>query len=196
MMQRWGVAEMCPVPGAWNRLVAFQVPLFNEQLKKGWGYTDLLGVTEDGLPVVIELKKGAKAEADERIGGTETPLRMVLEAAAYAIALRKNWDHRFRKEWIARLIQLKLPDYVIQNVPDRLNRVPLVAVAPASFWIELLPVSARGKTVTRETWASFQALLVEFEKTTLPVSFVSLSGNELNPGGLVVQPLVGFPPKW
>lgn len=192
MMRRWGAAGMWPVPRAWNRLVACQVPLFDQQQKQSWGYIDLLGVTADGVPVVVELKKAPDALADGKTGATETPLRMVLEAAAYAIALRKNWDH-FRPEWVARLGELDLPVEVIAQVPLKLERIPLVAAAPASFWIDWLPVTEKGRTVTRETWESFRTLLTEFEKENLPVTFVSISSHDQYTAGLAVQPLVGFP---
>jgi len=38
LMRRWGVTGMWPIPGAWTRLVACQVPLFGEQEKQSWGY--------------------------------------------------------------------------------------------------------------------------------------------------------------
>lgn len=193
IMRRWGVAGMWPIPRAWNRLVACQVPLFDQQQKQSWGYIDLLGVTADGLPVVVELKKAPDALADGKTGATETPLRMVLEAAAYAIALRKNWD-LFRTEWIARLRGLDIPDQVTAQMPLKLEKVPLVAAAPASFWIDWLPVTEKGLTIAPETWESFRALLGEFEKANLTVSFVSISGHDQNIDGLAVQPLVRFPP--
>lgn len=193
MMRRWGTGGMWPIPGAWTRLVACQVPLFDQQKKQGWGYIDLLGVTKNGLPVVVELKKAPKALSDGKTEDTETPLRMVLEAAAYAIALRKNWD-RFRPEWIARLRELGLPNEVTAQVPLKLKKVPLVAAAPASFWIDCLRVTRKGLTISTETWESFRALLSEFKKANLPVSFISISGHDQNIKGLAVQPLVGFPP--
>lgn len=193
MMRRWGAAGMRPIPHGWTRLVACQVPLFDKQKKAGWGYIDLLGVAKNGLPVVIELKKSPHADADGKSRATETPLRMVLEAAAYSIALRKNWDH-FRPAWIGRLQQLGFSDQVIAHVPLKLTKVPMVAAAPASFWIDWLPVTEKGQTVTVETWESFRKLLSEFNSAQLPVSFVSISGHDQNVDGLAVQPLVGFPP--
>lgn len=79
------------------KVLAYQVPLFAKKLKSGWGYIDLLGVSTGNLPVVIELKAG---------GSDESPLRMLLEATSYAIALREVWVKRaeqsmvsFRDEW-------------------------------------------------------------------------------------------------
>lgn len=192
MMRRWGSAGMWPVPGAWIRLVACQVPLFNQQLRDGWGYIDLLGVTTNGLPVVVELKKPARACADGKTDATETPLRMVLEAATYAIAIRKNWNHGFRDEWLKRLQDIDFERRVIEQLPERIEEIRLVAAAPASYWIDWLPVTDKGRTVSRETWESFRLLLAEFANLHLPVSFVSISGHDQNPNGLAVQPL-SFP---
>ena len=188
MMTRWCRAGMWPIPGGWERLVAFQVPLFSEQSKQGWGYIDLLGVNAAGLPVVVELKKAAEASADGKTKSTETPLRMILEAAAYAVALRKNWD-TFRPEWIDRLQSLDFAATVIERVPTTLDLVPLVAAAPASFWIDWLPVTGKGRSVSRESWLCFKSLLDELESNNLPVSFVSISGHDGRIDGLAVQPL-------
>lgn len=194
MLHRWNRPEMWHIPGGWERLVAFQVPLFAQQQREQWGCIDLLGMNSLGLPVVVELKKHSNAHEDGRTEGSETPLRMVLEAAAYAVALQENW-RLFRPEWIARLTALDVPDQVIRGVPDQsLQTVPIVAAAPASFWIDWLPVTTKGATVTRETWESFRSLLTAFRSAGLPTSFVSVSGNELDAEGLAVQPLIGFPP--
>lgn len=192
MLRRWNQPGMWPIPGGWERLVAFQVPLFSQQQMEQWGYIDLLGVNAGGLPVVVELKKSPDAETDGKSGSSETPLRMVLEAAAYAVALRKNWP-RFRLEWINHLTLLGLSDEVLSGIPALLETVPLVAAAPASFWIDWLPVTEKGRTVTRETWLSFQSLLTKLEAAKLPVKFVSISGHDQDEPGLAVQPLVGFP---
>lgn len=193
MMKRWGCPGMGPIPGGWERLVAFQVPLFDQQRKQGWGYIDLLGVDTRGAPVVVELKKAPESDSKGKTkGGTETPLRMVLEAATYAIALRKNWE-RFRSEWLDRLMEIGVSDQILTRIPEVLEAVSLVAAAPASFWIDWLPITEKGRTIRRETWVSFQALLVELEKAKLPVSFVSISGFDQDVTGLAVQPLPGFP---
>lgn len=192
MLRRWIRPGMWPIPGGWMQLVAFQVPLFAQQQREQWGSIDLMGVNAAGLPVVVELKRSPDAEPDGKSGGSETPLRMILESAAYAVALRKNWP-RFRPEWIAHLTKIGVSDQIVSCVPAVLETVPLVAVAPASFWIDWLPVTAKGMRVTREAWVEFRALLEELEKAKLPVSFVSVSGHDQNDAGLAVQPLIGFP---
>jgi hypothetical protein len=194
MMWRWAGTDMWPIPGAWRRLVACQVPLFNQQERQGWGYIDLLGVSPHGLPVVVELKRSPRVRADGSTDSSETPLKMLLQASAYAVSLRKNWNTGcFRKEWVARLEQLGEPAALIQRIPEHLTTVPLVAAAPAAFWLDWLPVTQRGCEDHVEAWQSFGALLAAFEKADLPASFVSISGHSENVGSLGVQPLVRFP---
>jgi len=50
----------------------------------------------------------------------------------------------FRPEFIARLNQLGLPQATVDNVPTSLTEVNLVCLAPASFWIDWLPITEKG----------------------------------------------------
>lgn len=101
------------IPGLWTRIVAKQYALFAEQEKGGWGYIDLLGVSNN-QPVVIELKKATS---------TEPPLRPLIEAASYAIALKKNWAS-FADAFAA----------VHGTVSTAEDPIPLVVIAPRSYW--------------------------------------------------------------
>lgn len=190
--RRWSQPGLSPVKDCWDRVIAFQIPLFDSQKKTGWGYVDLMGIIDGRTPVVIELKKDPRSRS---LGGTdnsESPLRMVLEAAAYAVALRANWEN-FRQEFRSRLEEFPLPDQHIKSLPDSLATVRLVGVAPASYWIDWLPVTAKGRTVSSETWSSFSRLLNELSNHGLPTSFVSLSGEPDNSDSLSAQPLEVFP---
>jgi hypothetical protein len=190
MLARWNQPGLWEIPGAWSRLVAFQTPLFAEQKKGSWGYVDLLGVDAVGLPVVVELKKSPKATNDGRTETSESPLRMVLEAAAYAISLRKNWE-QFRVEWVSLLLQLDVPNEVIDRVPAELTDVPLVAAAPASFWMDWLPYTTKGRSMMN--WDGLCELLCQFEESSLPVQFASISGDYSRPESLAVQLLDHLP---
>jgi hypothetical protein len=190
MLARWNKPGFWEIPGGWNRLVAFQVPLFSEREKKSWGYIDLLGINGDALPVVVELKKSPKATVDGRTETPESPLRMVLEAAAYGISLRKNWE-QFRVEWCSLLEGLKVSSEVIDRVPPELTLVPLVAAAPASFWMDWLPYTSKGQSMKK--WDGLRALLDQLEQAGLPVQFLSISGDYSRPNGLAVQPLDHLP---
>ncbi len=190
MLNRWNQPGLWEISGAWSRLVSFQVPLFKEKEKNSWGYIDLLGVNSLGLPVVVELKKPPRACVDGRTENSESPLRMVLEAAAYAISLRKNWAD-FRVQWCSRLEELDVSAEVIDRVPDELVEVPLVAAAPACFWLDWLPYTTKGRSKVK--WEGFRELLGKFEKAHLPVQFLSISGDYSQPKSLAVQPLDQLP---
>ena len=73
--------------------MAFQVSLAAKRAAEGRGEIDLLGVAEDGLPVVIELKRG---------DSTEPPAALLVQAAAYGIALQRAWWF-LRKEWLQKV---------------------------------------------------------------------------------------------
>jgi len=190
--RRWSKGGLSPVSQCWDRLVAFQVPLFENEEKSSWGYIDLLGVISDGTPVIVELKKEPRAKSTGGTDTSESPLRMVLEAAAYAIALRRNWE-RFRPEFIEQLKRLDLQESTIARVPQTLSTVRLVGAAPAGYWIDWLPITAKGLTVTVDAWRAFAELLKKFDEANLPVSFASLSGDIENPESIAVQPLEEFP---
>lgn len=103
-----------------SQIVSFQVPLYSAKKKFGWGSIDLLGV-EDATryPVVIELKIAKRS--------IEPPLRAVVEAFAYMLALRGNWAD-FGPQWHQRTNQACLP------APKRLTAVVL---APQGYWTAL-----------------------------------------------------------
>ena len=187
--RRWSQSGLSPVKDCWDRVIAFQIPLFDSQKKAGWGYIDLMGIIGGTTPVVIELKKDPRSGSSGGTDNSESPLRMVLEAAAYAVALRVNWEN-VRQEFKSRLNELDLP---ADQVPDSLGEVRLVGVAPASYWIDWLPVTAKGRQVESKTWSSFSSLLTALSNEGYPTSFLSLSGDLDAPDTLAAQPLKVFP---
>ncbi len=189
MLTRWNNVGMWEFQGGWKQLIAFQVPLFNQQDQGRWGYIDLLGVNNQGLPVVVELKRAPQANQTGQTCSTETPMKMILEGAAYAVSLRMNWMN-FRPEWITRLIACQVPQEVIDMVPQQLKIVPVVAAAPASFWIEWMPITSKGRNeLNPGVWQKFQQLLAGLARKDLPVKFLSISGDAAFPESLAVQPL-------
>jgi hypothetical protein len=191
--EKWsGNEDASSVANCWKRVIAFQVPLFGQASKNSWGYIDLLGYSGSGTPVVIELKK-EPATKQGRTNSSETPLRMVVEAAAYAVALRANWD-TFRDEYRDCLVDRYGVDK--KRIPKQLQKIQLVGAAPASFWMDWLPVTGKGCSdpLNGKTWKSFSTLLKKLEQNGFPVSFVSLSGDPYNLDSLAAQPLVNFPP--
>lgn len=104
--------------GGVSKILSFQVPLYSVQKRHGWGSIDLLGIEDGkgGYPVVIELKLDKKT--------IEPPVRAVVEAVAYMLALRGNWED-FRGEWKARSGSKTV------GKPEKLTAVIL---APEAYW--------------------------------------------------------------
>jgi hypothetical protein len=175
----------CLMPGVWSRLLAYQLPLFDNLGKDGWGYIDLFGVMASHEPCVVELKKEPGRNSKGGTNETETPLRMILEAAGYAVALRKNWNH-FSSEWVS---SLELSSDAT-TVPDNFH---LIAAAPAGFWLEWSPMTARGRNkLPSGVWDALRGLCNSLKNHGYPVHFVSLSGSPEKPSTLAVQPLELF----
>lgn len=186
---RWSTKKTSPLAPCWSQLVAFQVPLFVGAKKDGWGYIDLLGILNDGTVSVVELKKEPKTTQSGGTESSESPLRMVLESMAYAIAIREDWAH-FRKELVSRLEVLSVGKKLIDKIPVSLPaKIRLVGVAPAAYWLDWLPLTDKGHRVTAEDWAWFLRLLNEVENAGYPTSFLSLSGEPSNPESLAAQRL-------
>jgi len=179
MLKRWDIrSEQVREPDSeigWYRLCAYQVPTYNKRAKDGWGPIDLLGCRVDGTPVVIELKQG---------DSTETPLRMVLEALAYAIAVRENWPI------IQRELTKLLEDNKRITFPNDLTKVHLVAAAPDCFWKNCL--GGLPKELKISTSQSFRKLLDALKDLNYPVSFVSISGDYTDPPKLAAS-IINFP---
>ena len=186
---RWSNKKTSPISSCWSQLVAFQVPLFVEAKKNGWGYIDLLGILNDGTISVVELKKEPETTDEGGTGTSESPLRMVLESMAYAIAIREDWAH-FRKELVSRLEVLTLGKKLIDSIPiSQPVKIRLVGVAPAAYWLDWLPLTDKGKSVAAEEWKSFLRLLEKVKTAGFPTSFLSLSGEPGQPESLAAQPL-------
>jgi hypothetical protein len=115
----------------WDRLLAYQVPLFEARKKDTWGHVDLLGSTSDGRPVVVELK---------RHSSPETPLRAVVEGLANAIAVEANW--------------LALAEEIRSATPCTPSEAgapaEVVVLAPEDYWQSWLTGSATKRKARDE----------------------------------------------
>ncbi len=148
------------VLGSWERLVTFQMPLNNSLADEGWGKVDILGLSPDGLPVVVELKR-AKSK--------DSLLAVMVQALAYGIALRVNWD-QFRQHWQKALTRMGEP----REVPESLGDCPLVCAAPEKYWQRALAERRGEMWIDPDMRQKLRNLAVEFGKHRYPVSFVSL----------------------
>ena len=121
LWRKYGQDSSDPVPGLWARILSYQVMLRNENdADAGWGEIDLLGVTANGLPVVVELKSESCREP---------PLRMLVEGCAYGIALQCN--NVFTQHFQQRLSEIRFGS----PVPPALHQpVTIVCLAPCGYW--------------------------------------------------------------
>jgi hypothetical protein len=165
LFDRWGphAKDCTPAGTCWDRIVGFQVNLPNRRADHpDWGEIDLIGLGQDALPVVIELKQ---ADADD------TPAELLVQAVAYGIVLQTAWP-RFRPEWQAAIAKHFGLNPVL---PVCLENVQLVCAAPASFWRQWVGDSPRASTVKAETWAAFGRLHQAFFDRGFRAVFASIS---------------------
>lgn len=163
---------MRPAQGSapWTRLLTYQVNLPNQKQADGWGEIDLLGVSNSGLPLVVELK----AE-----NSSEGPARMLVQAAAYGVALRKAWPAGLRMEWESAVGAI--PEG--PSLPTDLTVCELVCAAPAEYWVEWTGDSPRGRTISAESWAALARLRKALAGEGFPSVFLSL-GHQGKDAGL------------
>jgi hypothetical protein len=114
---QWSEANCSPAIGCWDKIAAFQVSLAAKRQAEGWGEIDLLGIAPDGLPVVIELKRDKS---------TEPPAALLVQSAAYGIALQRAWWF-LREEWLQKTKPSK-------PIPTALQPCRLVCAAPDAYW--------------------------------------------------------------
>jgi hypothetical protein len=160
------------VPGAWYRLVTYQVPLRNTEADGGWGYVDLLGVSHQGLPVVVELKRPGAHDV--------TPAEMLVQAAAYGIALRKAWAAGFARQWY----ETVAAKYGFRAPPSSgaAPVVHLVGAAPTEYWQNWVGDTSKARQVSADDWSQVSALVAALGERGLPATFVEVQHDGLSSG--------------
>jgi hypothetical protein len=166
MYRKWGPKgsgdEYIPVC---KRIQTYQYPLQHSFEDKYWGKIDLLGIGADFLPVPNELKR---REANE------SPLRMLVEVAAYGIAIRKVWRN-LREHWVEALSWFEGSP---SQFPTTLDKVTLVCVAPNEYWCRCL--GQRGTdpgAFPSEAWPPFWKLVDALGKKGFDTHFVAVEGS-------------------
>jgi hypothetical protein len=106
----WAIPERASVD-----LIDYQVPLKAHRSDVGVGKIDLFGLTDSGVPTVIELKVLGKDRAD-------TPLRALLEALSYAAIIEAN----------APAIESEISTNTGRTTGS--GRPDLLVVAPSDYW--------------------------------------------------------------
>jgi hypothetical protein len=165
MYTKWGPGNLGEYVSFCKRIQAYQYPLQASRNDKCWGKIDLLGIGTDFLPVPNELKKREPVES---------PLRMLVEVAAYGFAIQKVWP-KLKDDWGKALCQVEgnsLP------LPATLDKLTLVGVAPKEYWCQCLgrlPDVKKWKFPER-AWPSFWKLVDAFGKW-FDIHFVAIEGS-------------------
>jgi hypothetical protein len=166
MYEKWGPKgsgdEYIPVC---KRIQTYQYPLQDSFEDEYWGKIDLLGIGTDFLPVPNELK---------RRESKESPLRMLVEVAAYGFAIRKVWP-KLREHWVEALSWFEgFPS----QFPTTLDKVTLVCVAPNEYWRRCLgqPGTDPG-AFPSEAWPPFWKLVDALGKKGFDTHFVAVEGS-------------------
>ena len=96
------------------------MPLFDNINRNGWAFIDLVGITAEGAPVIIELKGNDAGD---------TPQRVIMEGIAYAIALRKVWAGFYAE--LAPLMEQHHVNVPLQQFPQQFH---VCLLAPKVNW--------------------------------------------------------------
>ena len=147
--------------GGWIRPLDYQVPLKARQNDAGIGKIDLLGVTDVGRFVVVELKV-------DGAGGrrSDSPLAALMEALRYAAILHAN------QSVVASEAKAKFDALVSDEAPPA-----IMLIGTDAWWQSWLTLKAAG------TWTAPLARLLNQIKLQIgvPVSCMAITQNDSEP---------------
>lgn len=151
----WFLPDVC------RSIQTYQMPLQRSNADRYWGKVDLVGVGRHGLPVLIELKAPASQN---------TPLFMMVEAAAYGLCVMKTWEAGpLRDAW------RQLPSKVTSAGAKRagLREIQLIGLAPEGYWQGL---SSKKRQLLAEAERALQQLQSTMKRHGLIWHFATLPG--------------------
>jgi hypothetical protein len=155
----------CFVENHCTHIQTCQMPLQDRRTDASWGRIDLIGVSLTGTPIVFELK---------REKAPDTPLRMLVEGLAYAVAVRKAWNQgTLRGQWLQHLVTTQN----VEEIPLTLLTVPVVGIAPTDFWSRRTGNSGPNR-VKKEAWQSFNKLCEACKERGFPISFLTFDAQK------------------
>lgn len=162
------------VPGLCRHVQAYQMPLQGKRTDKSWGRLDIVGVTENGLPIVLELK-----QEDAK----DPPLRMLVEGLAYAVAVRRAWNEGSLSEQWGDVVTIQSPKFIR---PNPLVTVPVIGIAPAQYWNRCIgdPEKRTAGKVPQLAWKPFRDLCDACNIRGFPVTFLKFDVDEPDANGL------------
>lgn len=150
----WNIDPQPTVFGDWllrfccRAIQAYQVPLKNTENDVGWGKVDLVGVSPQWTPVVIELK--------QEVG--DNPLRMIAEGLSYAIALRRAWNAGHLKECWSKVMKARYG----QDSPETHGQMSIIGMAPKEYWQRA--VLGPQALVPSKTWPILKSIIRRCEE--------------------------------
>ncbi len=160
------------IPGVSRGIISYQVPIRQTDKAESGKAVDLLGINEAGEPVVFELRVGQSPE---------TPLRMLVEALSYAVAMRKAWNESgaLRRQ-VPELVRKLNPNVSLHDGP--LLEVPIVGIAPTEYWDRCLGRSGAKGKVPQAAWPPFGDLVRACRVRGFPAYFVQfdVGGKDVN----------------
>lgn len=161
---QWSVRSAEEYIPACRHIQAYQYPLQASYKDKCWGKIDLLGIGEDFLPVPNELKKRKT---------NESPLRMLVEVAAYGFSILKVWPNLL-DDWAK---TMRPYEGSPSQFPPRLERLRLIGVAPREYWCRCLGSVAKTKKgkFPEDAWPNFWKLVDALGKW-FEIHFVAIEG--------------------
>lgn len=145
----WNLKGRWPCPdGGWFRLLDYQVPLQAQRSDQGIGKVDLLGLTDQGQLMVIELK--VKPDGDNKRG--EPPVKALIQGLRYAAIVEAN-----RKQ----IAEEAERCFGVDVVAER----PLVQViAPKAWWEGWLNMAGSTREAAGCWEPEFSQLVRDVEK--------------------------------
>jgi hypothetical protein len=161
--QRYPLGRDGAASPLWRGLATVQYALFDKRKKNGWGHVDLLAVVK-ARPAIVELKGGHSKEP---------PLRPILEAVSYAVALRANWDS-FLPHFVERVEQHGLRASADKDAP-----IPCIVLAPAEYWHRWSPTGTLGRMRPQSAWENLRALTERLAERGYPVRYGVVTANRL-----------------
>ena len=145
----WNLKRRWPRPGSGRfRLLDYQIPLQAQRSHQGIGKVDLLGLTDQGQLMVIELK--VKPDGDNNRG--ETPVKALIQGLRYTAIVKGNLDV------IAKEAQSCFGEHVVAEPP-------LVQVlAPKAWWEGWLNIAGSTRKAAGYWESEFAQLIWDIEK--------------------------------
>ena len=179
-MALWNLRDSWPPPGDCSfRLLDYQFPLKAQQSDLGIGKVDLLGVTDQGRLIVIELK--VKPSDGSR---GESPMKALMEGLRYAAIVKANRD----------MIALEAKDH---HFPVEISAEPPLVqlLAPKAWWEGWLNMADSTRKAAELWEPEFAQLLQDIEKKLcLAVECVELDDTEIVFGSGQRTPQPNHPP--